>query len=296
MSIIVYHESGEEVCDVMNGHLFRVPSGEPYEFASTFLGRKFIEHKHWWGVVEVKTIRTRQGIQFDLEDAKERAQELLKQKDQEVIQNYINTQYDDRLAHGKPALKPGGRAAQILAKHSINLAQYGIRPVGTLEGNLAAGTPQADPAMAKEVADLKKLVLMLLAGDTLNKEEKAQIVREMLGGSTPAGAPAAAPSQLHAVPEISIGATEQEIEATLGQPTEGGDSLPGDPATDGGVIDLGRSYAQLGTAPGVEEVPPTTGPQGSGGGNMARDEISSTLGKVAVVAPAATARRRQNQS
>lgn len=278
MSVIVYHKAGETVHDVMDGRLYSVPSGEPFEFASTFLGRKFIEHKHWYGVVEVRTIRTRTGIEFDLADADARAEALLLQKDEEVIQAYVSTQYDDRLSQGKPALKPGGRAAIILQKHNINLTQYGIRPVGTLEGNAQIGAAPVDHALKAEVASLKSLVMMFLAGDGISKEEKAALVRDLM--NTPAdAAPPADPTQLHNAPEVHLRTSEAEVVSKLGEATEGSGSLPGDPAADG-IIDLSRSYAALGTAPGVEDVPPTSGPIAPVQGNMSARDVVSTLGRV----------------
>lgn len=290
MSVIVLQMSNETVHDVIDGRLYSVPHGEPFEFASTFIGRKFIEHKHWWGVVEVRTTRTRSGISFEIEEAMERANQLLLQKDQEVIQNYINTQYDDRLAHGKPALKPGGRAAMIMAKHGINLASYGIRPVGTLEGNLAAGTTQADPGLTAQVQTLQKMVMALLSGQTLSESEKATIAREMASSPVPADVTLAGKSELHPAPEVRI-TDEKEIESSLGGATDESGSLPNDPAQDG-VVDFGRSYAQLGTAPGVEDLPPNDGPQAGVSGNMRPAEVVSTLGQVEIKPPASKTRNR----
>jgi hypothetical protein len=151
------HVDDEVVCDVMDGQLFSVPPNEPFEFESNFLGRKFIEHKHFHGVVEVKAVKTRRGLELQLEEAAERSATLLAEKDKEMIEGYVYTQQEDRLGHGRPALPPRGRHAKLLAKYKTDLRAYGIRPVGTSE----AADTQLSPEVKAILEQNQQLISMM---------------------------------------------------------------------------------------------------------------------------------------
>lgn len=141
----------------MDGMLFSVPPNEPFEFESNFLGRKFLEHKHYHGVVEVKAVKTRRGLELQLEDAAERSAALLAEKDKEMIEGYVYTQQEDRLGHGRPALPPRGRHAKLLAKYKTDLRAYGIRPVGTSD----AADSQLSPEVKAILEQNQQLISMM---------------------------------------------------------------------------------------------------------------------------------------
>lgn len=127
----VYHVDTEIVHDVMDGYLFSVPPGEPYEFTNAFFAEKFIQHKWMHGVVEVELERTRTGWTFKLEDAHSRALAALRAADEAYANAYIETQQQDRLMQGRPAAPPSARQKRILHRQQVNLEEFGIRPVGT---------------------------------------------------------------------------------------------------------------------------------------------------------------------
>lgn len=273
MSVIVFHVHDEVVHDVMDGRLYSVPPREPFEFASTFLGRKFIEHQHHYGIVEVKTIRKRGGIEFDLDDAEKRATELLHHAEMQGINQYLESQHTDRLEHGKPPVRAAGRYANLLRKHKVNLQDYGISPIGTVEGNMGMGKDPAMAQMQKALADMQNLLLTVIAAGGITPANADQLKAALGTPIKPIDVTKAQTKVFVEVPD------EPPVEAAFGEATEGTESLPGG---DDGVIDLSRSHSHLGVMPGSEDDPNAIpGAKLEGRGNLSRDQVSNVISQIA---------------
>jgi hypothetical protein len=113
-----------------NGFNYRVPFDEPTEIQSSFMADKIIEHCHYYGIVEVRTTKTRSGIVYSMDDARARAIECLEISEKACINDYIKTQLEDRVRQNFPPLPPSGRALQCCIKHRYNLLKAGIRCIG----------------------------------------------------------------------------------------------------------------------------------------------------------------------
>lgn len=272
MSVILYHVDDEIVHDVINSKLYSVPPREPIEFSSTFIGRKFMEHKHFHGIVEVKVIRSRTGIEFDLDDAERRATELLHHAEMQGINQYLESQHTDRLEHGKPPVRASGRYAKLIRKHKVNLQDYGINPIGTLDGNLAVGKDPQMMQMQTAIVNMQNLLMSVIAAGGITPANAEQLKAAMGTPLKPAN-PAPQTKVYMEVPD------EPPVEASLGDATEGTESLPGG---DDGIIDLSRSMSHLGVMPGSEEDPNTIpGAKIEGRGNLSRDQVSNVINQIA---------------
>lgn len=173
-SFFVLHVDDEEVCDVMDGVLYRVPPSEPFEFANPFIGKRFIEHKWFHGVVEVELEKTRSGWIFKIEDAYDRAVAALAQADNAYNQSYIETQHQDRLLRGVPAMPPSVRQKKILQRQGVNLEDYGIRPIGT-----KSSQERMFEEMARQNNTLMSVVTALLEGRQVQPSERVGLGRSV---------------------------------------------------------------------------------------------------------------------
>lgn len=113
-----------------NGRKYTVPFDEPTEIMSDFMAEKIIEHCHYYGIIEVATTKTREGIQYNMKDARARALESLEVSEKACINDYIRTQLEDRVRANFPPLPPQGRALECCVKHQYNLLKAGIRCIG----------------------------------------------------------------------------------------------------------------------------------------------------------------------
>lgn len=126
------HTGPEPVVDVIDGVKYEALPGKPLKFTDILHANAFLEHKHDYGVIEVGATETETGIQLDLAEAKERADQALKQAEDNIVAAYVKTQVEDRLRHNFPAMPPQGRAKEIIARKKIDLKKHGINPVGWL--------------------------------------------------------------------------------------------------------------------------------------------------------------------
>jgi hypothetical protein len=124
-----HHPINAELVDG-NGRLHIVPYDEPVEFQSEFFAKKFLEHQAYLGLVEVTQIRTKSGVQYDMEDARQRALQSLEIAERACISDYIINQLEDRVQRNFPPMPPKGRQLSCCIKHKYNLIKAGIRLVG----------------------------------------------------------------------------------------------------------------------------------------------------------------------
>lgn len=113
-----------------NGRRYEVPYDEPTEFESDFMAGKLVEHLHYFGLIEINRIKTRHGIEYDLDEAKDRALKTLEISEKACINDYIKSQLEDRVRQNFPPLPPVGRALECCVKHKYNLLRAGIRCIG----------------------------------------------------------------------------------------------------------------------------------------------------------------------
>jgi len=113
-----------------NGRKYTIPSMEPTEIESDYMADRIMEHCHYYGIVEVAQIRTKTGIQWDLKDARERAEQALLRSEKQCINDYVRMQLEARVKQNVPPLPPEGRALDCVVKHKYNLHKAGIHPVG----------------------------------------------------------------------------------------------------------------------------------------------------------------------
>lgn len=134
--VLLHLDDSEPVADVINGLLIELPAGEPVEL-DEFTANAVLDHKALiHGIVEVKQIKTKTGVQYDIEEAEVRAQEALAVAEDRSVQFYVRQQMEDRIAGGKPALPPNGRARSIVLRKGISLReQFGLTPVGWKDVN-----------------------------------------------------------------------------------------------------------------------------------------------------------------
>jgi hypothetical protein len=167
----------EPVVCVVNGRKHELEMGVPYDVAEhlpategTGLGTyrapdekpvnvdfyaQAIHHQlRWAGVVEVPLAKTAYGMGLNEEvvsAAKRSASEELLRADSQTFETYRKIQ-EDRGKEGRPALVPVGLYASVIKRRNIDLAKYGIRPVG-------AEIVQEQAHQGMEVAQLREQVV-----------------------------------------------------------------------------------------------------------------------------------------
>lgn len=132
------------VADMINGRIIELLPNEPLEL-DEFIADAVVRHiGHLHGIVEVKQTKTKRGIEWDVEEALERAVKYLDECEKKIVSFYVRQQLEDRIQGGKPALPPTGRALEVITKRKINLKnQYGISPIGWTDPG--ADSPNQDP-------------------------------------------------------------------------------------------------------------------------------------------------------
>lgn len=137
MATVLYHLATDDKGNPMNaelldgnGRLHVVPHDEPTEFASEFLAKKMLEHQAYLGLVEVRQIRTKKGVEYDMEDAHQRAEQSLIVAEKACITDYIMNQLEERVQRNFPPMPPRGRQLACCIKHKYNLLNAGIRLIG----------------------------------------------------------------------------------------------------------------------------------------------------------------------
>jgi hypothetical protein len=166
--VLLQVDESQEVADVINGHLITFPPAEPVEL-DTFIADTVMQHMgDIYGFVEVPMTKTKTGVTWDVDKAIELATERLKKCERASVEFYVRQQLEDRIAAGKPALAPTGRALMIIKKHNINLrTEYGLSPVGWKD--IGADVPNTDNA---QVSD--KALTALVSSQKLQIESQAE--------------------------------------------------------------------------------------------------------------------------
>lgn len=131
---LLYHCNVEQVAMVVEGHLYVLPPDEVSEIENEIHAENILEHKIYLGVVEVAQVRTPKGIEFDLESAKQRSQQLLDQWDFESVRRWIVDTKEDRVARrleaefSLAAVPPPPRIAEIIQRRGYDLVPLGVIP------------------------------------------------------------------------------------------------------------------------------------------------------------------------
>lgn len=129
----VLHVNDQPVADFIDITLYVVPPNKPFRFDNDFHAELFVRHMSHSGVVFVTEQYDDDNGQFklDLGQARTQAAAQLEEAEKAVIQAYVTSQMEDRLAHGKPARPPMGRQLEVVKKRGVDLGEeYGIYPIG----------------------------------------------------------------------------------------------------------------------------------------------------------------------
>lgn len=173
-----------------NGFKHTIPYDDPTEFQNEHLAERIVHHLQYYGMVEVHTVKSKTGVQFDMDDARKRAKANLAVSERQCVTEYVKTQLEDRVRHNLSPLPPEGRALQSCIKGKVNLLKYGIRPVGweapyemeALPAGMAAA-PSSTPTnleriilqLQDQLASQQILINSLLAGDRAAKSGMAKL-------------------------------------------------------------------------------------------------------------------------
>lgn len=146
MSIYLMHAykmpEGQVLRLQLDDHWFSLPTGEPTEILvddygkqvgnPEFYAQKLIEtYGMNYGIIEVPTMKTRSGVQIDVDAAEDRARKQLAAVEEIMVVNWVRVQLEERVKEGKPVMPPVGRVEQVIRERNIDLkAKYGLSPVG----------------------------------------------------------------------------------------------------------------------------------------------------------------------
>lgn len=144
-----------------NGKRWEVPYDEPTEFENVYMADKLIEHCRHYGIVEVTQVKSKGGIQFDVDDAMQRALAALELAEKTCINDYIKVQLESRVKANVPPLPPEGRSLDCVIKHKVNLLKYGLRPIGwdppyAVEGQSLAETANSGLDVSTRITALEQ--------------------------------------------------------------------------------------------------------------------------------------------
>lgn len=166
------------LCDG-NGKMWRLPFDTPTEFENEYMADKLVEHCHYYGIVIVHTTKTRHGIDYNMDDARERARLSLNASIDACINDYILNQMQDRVRNNFPPLPPEGRALECCIIRKYNLYKAGIRLIGwappyemTDPGYGATAIGSGTPVNIQE--QINQLSMQLLT--------QSQLIMELLQG------------------------------------------------------------------------------------------------------------------
>lgn len=129
--VLIHVDTSEVVGDCINGGLYILPPNEPTEFP-VFVANALLNHKgpiH--GIVEVEQVKKKNGVEYLVDEALEKAEKYLDECERKSIEFYVRQQMEDRIGTGKPSLPPNGRALSLILRRGISLKdEYGLVPVG----------------------------------------------------------------------------------------------------------------------------------------------------------------------
>lgn len=175
----VLHMDDVTVSDRIDLQLIEIAPNKPYRFDDEFICEKFMEHKWYHGFVKVEQEFNDEtgAFKLNLEKARAESKLRLENADDQMVQQYVRTQMEDRVAIGRPPLPPVGRVADIITRRKVDLAgTYGIHPVGW-KGQTAPVTAMTatHEALIQQQADLIAKMAVQLENTTkrLTALEKA---------------------------------------------------------------------------------------------------------------------------
>lgn len=176
------------------GRLFVCPPNEVTEVPD-IAGREMIIHLSHYGVVAVKTTKTRQGIEFDEMTAKSESLQILEGEDRNRFMTYINSAIEDRVSKGKIVPPPPPGMVDIMHRRGWKVEDYGIRPIGMEPAKPGATTDEVGElrnrlsAMEANTLRLTKLLEDALGGPSEVAEDDNAGAGEGEGEEVPAGEP-----------------------------------------------------------------------------------------------------------
>lgn len=153
------------------GRLFVVPPNEVVEVPD-IAGNELIHHKGYLGVVRVNVIKSKTGIEYDIEQAVRDSSAAIEEADLRRWEQYVASLIEDRVSKQKAVPPPPQSMREIMARRGWTLESYGIKPMGTAEQNQSAAMTalQAENAALKsEISDIKKMLEGLTEGKKVNR-------------------------------------------------------------------------------------------------------------------------------
>ena len=183
-----YHIPPNEAWDVptINGTDIPGPAGQPaYKSFTTSpdkVGAMLIRQGVYYGLVEVKVLRTPTGTTFDLDGAKEASTRARRQAEDAMLQSYVKGAKEDELAK-LPIRPPSAPIQKILNERKLDLKRdFGVQPVGWI---LSEGAKSRDVEFAalkaetedqkQKISDLTKMLEQLLAIEEKKSKSKQPV-------------------------------------------------------------------------------------------------------------------------
>lgn len=111
------------------GRLFIIPPDEVVEVPEV-VAKEMCLHHAYDGIVRVDQIRTRLGITFDIEKAKEESAALLAAQDQTRWLRWVNDCVEDYIKRSKPVPPPPVSILALIKRRGYKPEDYGIVPIG----------------------------------------------------------------------------------------------------------------------------------------------------------------------
>jgi hypothetical protein len=149
------------------GRLFIVPPDEVTEMPEVAV-RELTRHLSYYGVVEVKTIKQKYSIDFDIPNARIESLALIEQMDKMRFEMYVNDVITDRVSKNKIVPPPPPQIKQIMNRRGWNLEAYGIKPMGALEDK----RDEALAAANMKILQLERLIKQALGRDVIELAEQ----------------------------------------------------------------------------------------------------------------------------
>lgn len=133
-SQFILHTGPELITLILGDHHYRIAPDEPFEVEDgQFYTDKLLEiYGVQYGLIECVQAKSRTGITIDIEAELERAEKYLEDCEIHMLNEYVNGQRTERIAHNLPAIPPQGRVAEIIKARKVDLKKkYNIELLGT---------------------------------------------------------------------------------------------------------------------------------------------------------------------
>lgn len=137
--MILLHVCPQDLNVMVMGHYYTIPPNEPVEIQNEEHARSILSRKAFFGLVEVRSKSTRQGVIYDLDGAIEEATERLQRADFASVTEWARTQVSERVQKGLPPLPPGEWIAGAIDRQGYDLSSFGITvPTAVIDNEKAA--------------------------------------------------------------------------------------------------------------------------------------------------------------